>query len=95
MKSSGVNKFNELNNLSVEILELNFYQDKTKWKQKLIPIEISKNESDKVVDLLIFKNFYAIIKKLLVFLGDHKKSFLCRRCSNSYTSENMLKIHKP
>ena len=94
-KCSDVHKFNELNNLSVNIFELNFYEDKNKWKHKLIPIEISKNKSDRVVDLLIYKNHYALIKKLNVFLGDHHKNFICRRCLNSYTSENMLRIHKP
>ena len=29
-----------------------------------------------------------------VFLGDHHKTFICRRCSSSYTSENTVKIHK-
>ena len=63
-------------------------------EHNLIPIEISKNESDKVIDLLIYKNHYALIKKLHVFLGDHNKSFVSRRCLNSYTCENALKIHK-
>ena len=49
-KCSDVHKFNELNNLSVNIFELTFYQDGDKWKHNLIPIEISKNESDKVID---------------------------------------------
>ena len=49
-KCSDVRRFNELNNLSVNIYELNFYQDGDKWKHNLIPIEISKNESDKVID---------------------------------------------
>ena len=93
-KCSDVHKFNELNNLSVNIYELNFYQDGDKWKHNLIPIEISKNESDKVIDLLIYKNHYALIKKLHVFLGDHNKSFVCRRCLNSYTCENALINHK-
>ena len=93
-KCSDVHRFNELNNLSVNIYELNFYQDGEKWKHNLIPIEISKNGSDKVVDLLIYKNHYALIKKLHVFLGDHNKSFVCRRCLNSYTCENALKNHK-
>ena len=35
------------------------------------------------------------MKKLDVFLGDHNKKFICRRCLNSYTSENMLMIQKP
>ena len=77
------------------MFELNFYHDKNKWKHNLIPIEISKNEADRVVDLLIYKNHYALIKKLNVFSGDHLKIFICRRCLNSYTSENMLMKHKP
>ena len=82
-KCSDVHRFNELNNLSVNTYELNFYQDGDKWKHNLIPIEISKIESDKVIDLLIYKNHYALIKKLHVFLGDHNKNFVCRRCLKS------------
>ena len=87
-KCSDVHEFNELNNLSVNIYELNFYQDGDKWKHNLLPTEISKNGSDKVVDLLTYKNHYALIEKLHVFLGNHNKSFVCRRCLNSYTYEN-------
>ena len=93
-RCSDVHKFNELNNLSVNIIELNYYQDQNQWKHKLIPIEISKNNSDKVIDLAIYKNHYVLIKKLDVFLGDHNKKFICRRCLSSYTSENMLMKHK-
>ena len=52
-KCSDIHKLNEFNSLSVNIYELNFYQDGSKWKQSLLPMEINKNESDKVVDLLI------------------------------------------
>ena len=93
-KCSDVHRFNELNILSVNIYELNFYQDGDKWKHNLIPIEISKNGSDNVIDLLIYKNHYALIKKLHVFLGDHNKSLVCRRCLKSYTNENALLNHK-
>ena len=93
-RCSDVHKFNELNNLSVNIFELNFYQDQNQWKHKLIPIEISKNNSDRVIDLAIYKNHYILIKKLDVFLGDHNKKFICRQCLSSYTSENMLMKHK-
>ena len=93
-KCSDVHKFIELNNLSVNIFESNFYQDQIQWKHKLIPIEISKNNSDRVIDLAIYKNHYVLIKKLDVFLGDHNKKFICRRCLSSYTSENMLTEHK-
>ena len=77
-RCSDVHKFNELNNLSVKIFELFFYQDQNQWKHKLIPIEISKNNSDRVIDLAIYKNHYVLIKKLDVFLGDHNKKFICR-----------------
>ena len=93
-KCSDVHSFNELNNLSVNIYELNFYQDGDKWKHNLFSIEISKNESDNVIDLLIYKNHYALIKKLHVFLGDHNKKFVCRRGFNSYTCEIALINHK-
>ena len=74
LKCSDVHKFNELNDLSVNIFELNFYQDQNQWRHKLIPIEISKNNSDKVIDLAIYKNHYVLNKKLDVFLGDHNKN---------------------
>ena len=92
-RCSDVHRFNELNNVSVNIYELNFYQDGDKWKHNLLPIEISKIESDKVIDLLIYKNHYALIKKLHVFLGDHHKNFVCSYL-NSYTCENALINHK-
>ena len=94
-KRSDVHKFNEINNLSVNIFELNFYQDRNQWKHKLILIEISKNNSDGVIDLAIYKNHYALFKKVDVFLRDHNKNYVCRRCFRSYTSENMLMKHKP
>ena len=55
---------------------------------------MSRNESDRFVDLLIYKNLYVLIKKTNVFSGVNHKNFICRRFLNSYTSENMLKIHK-
>ena len=93
-RCSDVHEFNEINILSVNIFELNFYQDQNQWKHKLIPIEVSKNNSNRVIGLAIYKNHYVLIKKLDVFLGDHNKKFICRRCLNSYTSENMLMKHK-
>ena len=63
-KSSDVQKFAKLNNFSNNIIEINFYEDQNKWKHKLILIEFTKNDSDKVIDLLIYKNHYALTKKL-------------------------------
>ena len=92
-KCSDVHKFNELNNLSVNIFELISYQDQNQWKHILIPIEVTKNDSDRVIDLASYKNHYVLIKKLDVFL-DHNKKYICRQCLSSYTSENMLIKHK-
>ena len=85
-------KFEKLNNLSIYIFELNFYQDQNNWRHNLLPFEVSKNDSDRVSGLLIYKNHFALIKKLKVFLGDHHRTFICRRCLNSYTSENILML---
>ena len=93
-KCSDVHKFNELNNLSVNIFELTFCQDQNQWRHKLIPTEVSKNISDRIIDLAIYKNHYVLIKKLDVFLGDHNKKYICRQCLSSYTSENMLITRK-
>ena len=84
-KCSDVHNFFDLNNFSVKIFELNFYQDVDRGRHNLFPLEISEHESDKFVDLLIYKTPYALIKKLHVFLGIHNKSFVCRWCLNSYT----------
>ena len=92
---SDMHRFEKLNNLSINKFELNFFQDKNKWKNNLIPFEVIEKDSDRVVDLLTYKNHYALIKKLNLFLGDQHKSFICRWCLNSYTSENMLMLQKP
>ena len=92
-RSSDVLNFEKMNNLSINIFELKFYQEETKWKHKLIPIEISTNKSEKVIDLLIYKNHYALIKKLHVFLGNHNSQFVCRRCLSCFKVENVLENH--
>ena len=73
---SHVLRFNEINNFSINQFELNFYQYQIEWRYKLIPIEVSRNDSDRFVDLLIYKNQQALIEKLNVFLGDHHKLFI-------------------
>ena len=89
-RCSDMYRFEKLNNLSINIYDLGFDQN----KHKLLPIEISKNESDKVIDLLIYKNHYVLIKKLNVFIGKHDCKNVCRKCLNSYTTHNMLIKHK-
>ena len=90
-----MHRFEKLKNISSDIIELNFYQDQNKWKHILIPIENSKNASERIVDLSIYKNHYVFLKKLQVFLGNNNKSFICRRCLIFYTNEKLLIMHKP
>ena len=68
-RTSDVVKLETLNKLSINIFERKFYQDGINWEHKLIPLEISKNNSETVIDLMIYKNHYVLIKKLHVFLG--------------------------
>ena len=46
------------------------------------------------IDLLIYKNHYALIRKLHVFLGKPDCKFVCRRCLSSYSNEDVLEKHK-
>ena len=93
-KCNDVHRFKEIKNLSIKMFKLNFCKDQKKWRHKLIPIEVSKNNSHRVIDLGNYKNHYFLVKELDVFLRDHNRKFICRQCLSSYTSENMLMKHK-
>ena len=58
-----------------------------------MPIEISKNDSDRVVDLLIYDNHHVLIEKKHNFLINHLCNFVCRRGLSSYTSQIVLMMH--
>ena len=62
-KCSDVHKFEKLNKLSINIFEMNFYQDQIERRHKITPIESSKKESDRIIDLLTDKKI-ALIKKM-------------------------------
>ena len=63
-----MHKFEKINKLSTNIFEKIFYQEQNKWRHNRIPTVISKNELDRVIDLLIYKNHYVLIGKLIVLL---------------------------
>ena len=52
-KCSDVQMFEKLINFSINIFELNFFQDRNKWKHNLNFSEVSKIDSNRVVDLLL------------------------------------------
>ena len=87
---SDVFVFENSNNLSLNFFELSFYQDKSESKQRLKPIEKSKNESEEFFDCLISTHHFALIKGLLVFSGKLNFSFFYRRCLSSYSCQNVL-----
>ena len=69
-------------------------QDDTFWKDKLIPIEVSKNDNlDRVFDLLFYRNHYVLIEKINVFIGKEDNKYVCRRCLNCYTNQEVLFNH--
>ena len=47
-RCSDIQEFEKLNNLTIDIFELNCYQDENEWRRKLIPIEVSKTNQIKL-----------------------------------------------
>ena len=89
-----MHRLEKMNNLAINIFGINIYQGQNKWQHKLIFIEISIKESDRVIDLIIYKINYVLIKKFKVFLGKQDCRYICRRCLNSYTSEKKIIHHR-
>ena len=86
-RCSDFHKFEKINNLSINLFELSFYQDQNEWKHNFIPIEVSKNFCDRVTDFLIYKNHYVLNKKLHVFSDNYNSKYICRRFLKSYSSQ--------
>ena len=93
IKTSDVTKIERMNNLTINTFELKIYQEGINWNHKLIPIEVSENNSETVIDLVIYKNHYAFIKKLRVFLRKKDSKFVCRGCLTCFKNGNVLMKH--
>ena len=91
---SDVHRFKKLDNFSVKTFELNFYHDQIEWNHIIEPIEVGENDSDRVLDLLIYKNHYVLNKAWEIFLGNHNCNFVCRICLRSFPSRNVLMKHR-
>ena len=92
-RRSDNHKYEKLKNFTNNIFELYIYQNQNIWRNKLLPIEASKNNSDEIVNLLIYKNHYVLIKKLNVCLGKQHCLYICRWCLNAYTNQDVLINH--
>ena len=62
-----VHIFEKQEKLSINMFELDFYQDKNNWTHNLIPIEISEKNSDRVVDLLLYQTNRFSLKNYMHF----------------------------
>ena len=92
MKITDIDKFENLNNqFSINVFEYSTDEDND---YKLAPLYISKNiENRKIIDLILYKNHYIILKKLHVFIGKHDNIYVCRNCLNIYSVQSKLMTH--
>ena len=86
MKIKDIPKFENLNNLNVNVFELT--------RTVLTPIHITKNYLQSQIDLLLFENHYCLITKLHCLLNqDSHMKWVCRRCLTAFSSEDILSQH--
>ena len=93
MKIVDIPRFENLNPaLTINVFE---YCTKDDNDYKLVPLYISKNtENRRIIDLILYKNHYILLKKLHVFIGKHDNSHVCRNCLSSYSIQSELITHK-
>ena len=93
MKITDIDKFENLNDhLSINVFEYTTDDDND---YKLVPLYISKNvENRRIIDLILYKNHYILLKKLHVFIGKQDNIYVCRNCLNSYSVQSELITHK-
>ena len=86
MKVKDIPKFENLNNLNVNVFELT--------GTVLTPIHINKNYLQPQIDLLLFEYHYCLITKLHcpINKSSHMK-WVCRRCLTAFSSEDILNQH--
>ena len=90
MKVKDIPKFENLNNLNVNVFELT----NSVRSSALTPIHISKNYLHPQIDLLLFENHYWLITKLHCLINrDSHMKWVCRRCLTAFSSEDILNQH--
>ena len=86
MKIKDIPKFENLNNLNVNVFELT--------KTVLTPIHINTNYDQPQIDLLLYQNHYCLITKLHCLLNkDSHMKWVCRRCLTAFSSQPVLLDH--
>ena len=65
-----------------------------KCKLTLIPMKLSNKNSNKIIDLTLYKNHSVLIKQLHVFFGKHDSKNKFRVCLNPSSGQKVLIKHK-
>ena len=86
MKVKDIPKFENLNNLNINVFELT--------GNVLTPIHVNKNYLQPQIDLLIYQNHYCLITKLHCLINkDSHMRWVCRRCLTAFSSQPVLIDH--
>ena len=86
MKIKDIPKFENLNNLTVNVFELT--------KTVLTPIHTNTNYDQPQIDLLLYQNHYCLIPKLHCLMNkDSRMKWVCRRCLTAFSSEDIISQH--
>ena len=86
VKVKDIPKFENLNNLNINVFELN--------GNVLTPIQVNKNYLQPQIDLLLYQNHYCLITKLHCLINkDSHMKHVCRRCLTAFSSQPVLIDH--
>ena len=86
MKVKDIPKFENLNNLNINVFELT--------GNVLTPIHVNKNYLQPQIDLLLYQNHYCLITRLHCLINkDSHMRWVCRRCLTAFSSQPVLIDH--
>ena len=86
MKVKDIPKFENLNNLNINVFELT--------GNVLTPIHVNKNYLQPQIDLLLYQNHYCLITRLHCLINkDSHMKHVCRRCLTAFSSQPVLIDH--
>ena len=86
MKVKDIPKFENLNNLNINVFELT--------GNVLPPIHVNKNYLQPQTDLLLYENDYCLITRLHCLINkDSHMRWVCRRCLTAFSSQPVLIDH--
>ena len=91
MKINNISKFEKDNNVNINVYMLESEDTKAKNPLK-IPIHISKQNNDEIINLFLHNEHYSLIKNYSRFCGGSHQ-YNCPRCLKGYKNTNCYKNH--